>query len=375
MKSKSLLIIVMFNLLLIVCQAQGAFFEGLGDLPDGDYYSIARGVSADGSVVVGWSPYQGFRWTPGGGIEGLGYLTYVPMSGAAAVSGDGKVVIGSAAVSMSFEKAYRWTVATGMVSLPFLSGGFDSIAYGVNHDGTAIVGGSTSTETGPYYQAFLWTPVGGTIGLGALKGHDFSTAYGVSADGSVVAGTSWGWTTGQEAFGWTKGGRMVGLGYLPGYDESSGRDISADGKTIVGTCSKAGGQEAFRWRAGSRKFPLIISSMEGLGDLPGGAFESRAYGVSGDGKIVVGVGNSKIGDEAAIWFDGDIRNLKTYLMQLGLLVKGWRLTAAYDISVDGKTIVGFGTNPDGDTEAWIANIGNSPYTGLLPPVLRIVPTR
>ena len=40
---------------------------GLGDLPGGDFYSTAYGVSADGSVVVGRgrsaSGVEAFRWT------------------------------------------------------------------------------------------------------------------------------------------------------------------------------------------------------------------------------------------------------------------------------------------------------------------------
>jgi len=30
-------------------------FQGLGDLPGGSFYSQALGISAEGSVVVGWS--------------------------------------------------------------------------------------------------------------------------------------------------------------------------------------------------------------------------------------------------------------------------------------------------------------------------------
>jgi uncharacterized membrane protein len=169
---------------------------------------------------------------------------------------------------------------------------------------------------------------------------------------------------------------MEGVGVLPGYLESGARDISADGKTIVGTCLSDHTEEAFVWREGSEAFPRVLSSMEGLGDLPGGDFASRAYGVSGDGKIVVGVGNSDIGDEAVIWFEGDLYNLKAYLLKkLGLQVKGWTLIAATHISADGKNIVGFGTNPDGETEAWIANIERSPHPWLRPPSgLRIIPS-
>ena len=39
----------------------------------------------------------------------------------------------------------------------------------------------------------------------------------------------------------------------------------------------------------------------GLDDLPGGTFESRAFGVSSDGNVVVGYGFSDLGKEAFRW--------------------------------------------------------------------------
>ncbi len=45
--------------------ADAPFFMGLGDLPGGSFHSKAFGVSADGSVVVGYPMYEhsgiGFR--------------------------------------------------------------------------------------------------------------------------------------------------------------------------------------------------------------------------------------------------------------------------------------------------------------------------
>ena len=50
----------------------------LGDLPGGEFRSVANGVSADGSTVVGFSGLgagqEAFRWTSGGGMVGLGDL-------------------------------------------------------------------------------------------------------------------------------------------------------------------------------------------------------------------------------------------------------------------------------------------------------------
>lgn len=49
---------------------------------------------------------------------------------------------------------------------------------------------------------------------------------------------------------------------------------------------------------------------------------------------------------------------------LGLDLTGWTLRNALAVSADGQTIVGYGTNPSGFAEAWVAVIPE-PSTGLL----------
>ena len=43
------------------------------------------------------------------------------------------------------------------------------------------------------------------------------------------------------------------------------------------------------------------ASFQGLGDLPGDSFGSRAYGISANGSVVVGRGISDLGCEAFRW--------------------------------------------------------------------------
>jgi probable HAF family extracellular repeat protein len=45
-------------------------------------------------------------------------------------------------------------------------------------------------------------------------------------------------------------------------------------------------------------------SFQGLGDLPGGTFQSAAPAVSDDGTVVVGEGRSALGREAYRWQGG-----------------------------------------------------------------------
>ncbi|AKV65690.1 HAF repeat-containing PEP-CTERM protein [Microcystis panniformis] len=350
------------------------FFTGLGFLPGGSFSrSFAHGVSADGSVVVGESssvnsPTEAFRWTQGTGMVGLGFLpgggpsaNLNAGSNALGISADGSVVVGYSNIpnvngGYGGYEAFRWTQATGMVGLGDLPGGiFDSKATGVSADGSVVVGNGT----GFYGTAFRWTQATGMVGLGYLPGGGYyaaSSATGVSANGSVVVGNSTsangievlGW---QEAFRWTQGTGMVGLGDLPGGNFwSSAQNVSADGSVVVGQSSGAYGYEAFRWTQGT--------GMIGLGSLPGGLFVSAATGVSADGSVIVGY---SVGGEVFVWNSTQgMRSLREILTNdYGLDLTGWgALSYAGNpqVSADGLTIVGQGWNPNGNLEAWIARL-------------------
>lgn len=106
-------------------------------------------------------------------------------------------------------------------------------------------------------------------------------------------------------------------------------------------------------------FRLEGGVMAPLGDLPGGEVFSQALAVSGDGLSVVGWGTTgspaEFNREAFIWTASEgVQRLQSRLEDGGLDPSGWILEEATDISSDGRTIVGFGTNPAGETEAWIA---------------------
>jgi len=358
----------------VIFPAQAASFQGLGFLPGGSFSrSFALGVSADGSVVAGESssvnsPDEAFRWTQGTGMVGLGYLpgggpgvNLYPGSNALGISADGSVVVGysnstNANGGNGGYEAFRWTQATGMVGRGDLPGGiFQSSAVKVSADGSVVVG----RGTGFYDTAFRWTQATGMVGLGYLPGGGYyaaSYASGVSANGSVVVGVSTsangtealGW---QEAFLWTQGTGMVGLGDLPGgsfWSNVSG--VSADGSVVVGQSFGAYGYEAFRWTQ--------ETGMVGLGSLPGGLFVSGATGVSADGSVIVGY---SVGGEVFVWNTTQgMRSLREILTNdYGLNLTGWgalSYAGSPQVSADGLTIVGQGWNPNGNLEAWIARL-------------------
>src|SRR5205085_2871672 len=119
------------------------------------------GVSADGSVVVGYSSRAGvdtaFRWTSGGGMVGLGALSG-GRSCAFGVSGNGAVVVGHSNTGSGDIHAFRWTSGGGMQDLGVLNGSPNSTAQAANVDGSVVVGTSSGT-------AFLWTSSLGMVNL------------------------------------------------------------------------------------------------------------------------------------------------------------------------------------------------------------------
>lgn len=173
----------------------------------------------------------------------------------------------------------------------------------------------------------------------------------MTPDGSVIVGRGRS-GLGFEAFRWTATQGLVGIGDLPGGAfESEARAVSADASVIAGVSSSAFGQEAFLWTAENGMVPL--------GDLPGGSLSSQANAIAYDGSIIVGFGNNMLGDQEAFIWDATngMRSLKSVLENdYGLDLSGWRLRDATGISADGQTIVGWGDRQPGASEAWIVHI-------------------
>jgi probable HAF family extracellular repeat protein len=320
-----------------------ASFQGLGFLPGG-IFSYAYSVSADGSVVVGGARSADgmdvpFRWNDETGMVRLGDLGGTGNG----VSADGLVVAGDAYLENGrLREGFFWTAQTGMQLLGFLhSGDIESPGTAISEDGRVIVGFSSPGGFGNP-EAYLWN--GGMFGLGFLPGGMSSTALGVSGDGEVVVGQS-----NSKAFRWTFSTGMVDLGELPGNGSGTyAHAVSANGEVVVGNTN---GDTTFRWTA--------ATGMVRLGSVPGSDV-SFPYAVSGNGSIVVGdyVGGGTF--RAAIWDSihgaRDLRDALITDFGLGPELRGWQLTQALGISPDGRSIVGYGDNPTGQSEAWLVRL-------------------
>jgi probable HAF family extracellular repeat protein len=247
------------------------------------------------------------------------------------VSADGSVVVGVAENAAGQPRAFRWTVARGMQDLGTLPGGYGSEAWGVSADGSVVVG--KAWNAAGQWRAFRWTAAGGMEDLGTLGGSEIE-AWGVSADGSVVVGAARNAAGQAHAFRWTASGGMQDLGTLGG-DESGAFGVSADGSVVVGVAENAEGQtRAFRWTA--------ADGMQDLGTL--GGSEIEAWGVSADGSVVVGWAENAAGIPRPFRWTaaGGMEDLN--ITFVNLLTDGPVLFEARAISPDGRYIVGRGYN-------------------------------
>jgi uncharacterized membrane protein len=183
-------------------------------------------------------------------------------------------------------------------------------------------------------------------------------ARAIAADGTVVG------LYDGKPFRWTRAGGMELLSH-PGLQvgNSPATDVSADGSVVVGIVPVAYGTNedefytrAFRWtrEGGAQLLPL------GTGATP--VRPDGAYGVSADGSIVIGAS----ANDAMIWTaGGGSRLLEDVLQQdYGVDLTGWRLDVALDISTDGSTITGWGHNPAGQIEGWVAVLPEPSALGL-----------
>ena len=347
-------------------------FIPLGDAPGGDFCSSASAASADGRVVVGNGVNDrgpvALRWTEQEGITEIppAYPEKKYRSTARGVSSDGNTVIGESSSTASFRgvnmsQGYIWTAEKGIHLLGSLPGGFPaSAARAVSGDGTIVVG-QVAVKGGP--KGFTWTLAQGMNKIPSSSTVLPQDAWRITSDGIATVGVATEFTNdGPLLFSNGKRGRRVAfrilntgepeaLGILPEHFSSVAMDASRKGKYVIGGNQKkrGGGSQAFIWDA--------TQGMRGLGYLPEHD-NSRATAISDDGRIVVGFSASgKENQTAFIWTRGTgIQNLQTLAETAGIDLNGWLLKYASDISADGSTIVGSGTNPQGKWEGWIMRL-------------------
>ena len=280
----------------------------------------------------------------------LGFLPGGARSMASGVSADGSVVVGSGDSTSAPStplSGFRWVAGKGLNRIEPIPGSYLCTATGVSADGATVSGTCLTINN----EAFRWTPATGSIGLGRFGGGGDATssAAAISFDGAVIVGAGHPVLIGAMA--WPASGEAIVIGELPSDDSASASAVSRDGTVIVGTSrNEAQVPTAFRW---DRQ-----AGMSALGSTALGIQGSVAAGVSGDGTMIVGWLITATRESAFVWdAEHGLRQLETVLASDNRAdIAGWQLTRATAISDDGRTITGYGTNPQGQTEGWIVKL-------------------
>jgi probable HAF family extracellular repeat protein len=268
--------------------------------PGEDSQSRAFAVSADGSVVVGEIHTDGrveaFRWE-GGAVTRLGHLEESSVySSARGVSANGSMVVGIAIGEKRKIAPVRWEGGKIERFQTQVGNGHRNEVRDVSADGEVVVG-LTRITTGR--QAVQWR--NGKIWLlGSLPGgRKYSVGTGVSGDGNYVVGFSHA-AAGNEAFRWSwKRRKMESLGLLRGATPALATiSTNRDGSVVVASSNLPGRQSGFRWEAG-----------EGGGSRT--EFEDprllrSGFGVSDDGSIMIGQQVNASGRLEAFRWENDV---------------------------------------------------------------------
>jgi len=176
--------------------AQQPSITWLGTLPNGAR-SYAQGVSADGAVVAGYDEaviddegvggeLRALRWTRTGGTTPL--ATRGANSQSLAVSADGSLLVGWTEDTAGMWRAAKWE-ADGSLTLLGTLGGNESAAYGVSADGAVIVG--WAEDAAGRHAAVRWRNAIAVESLGVPAGFTMSWATGASAEGDVIAAVAY----------------------------------------------------------------------------------------------------------------------------------------------------------------------------------------
>ena len=383
-----------------VCdQTHDVCFAGIGDLPGGNFYSEAKGIAHVDGVVVVVGESSSAQSQASGNLrnEACKYSgeilrriidavapQAISTATDVALVGTQTFVTGSA-----FGGAMRAVQTGDELVVPQIlpappGGGATAIGNSISDDGLTIVGNGAAVA-GSGYGAFRWTQSGGSTALPILNPNAFKPSNfgnGVSPSGFYSTGGSSG-TSFFEGFVFPRPSQTVcipspcpsiGTGDLTGGEEYSTMFAVANSGVAVGFGHTAAGREVFRWIPASQ-IPVRPAQRIALGDLPGGTTFAEAYGVAGDGSIIVGGGTSGTGPEAFIWHTNlGMRSLRELLVEdFGVTgLTGWTLQRANAISTDGLAIAGTGRNPSAQTEGWFLTLpdcnGNGRWDGLEAPI-------
>jgi uncharacterized membrane protein len=345
--------------------------SGVGIQPlllPGDNASYVQFLSADGATAAGDSinfetdTGGAFVWTRTEGFQSFGQGT-----GFAGANPNGASILLS--LTGPSPRTLIWNKDDGAREIipPVGSSGLRS--SDISDDGSTVVGELSFADD--RYSGFVWTAAAGLRVLEPIPGFTSSTARGISADGSTVVGYVRG-VNGIRGVVWRPNDVVEEIPAVPGSDQTFANDASTNGATVVGFS---------RFRDG-RDVAFVYTEEGGTQLLlPPGASTSGLWYLSLDGSTAVGVSNGGVQSGVFRWnidtgfqtisvpgilnsipqdvvldssrqvivgiaFDNSVGASRGFVWSsdLGtreLTLPGYEKSAAYAVSEDGQTIVGW----------------------------------
>lgn len=297
-------------------------------------------VAEDGTTVVGLSPSNGLtRWTTDTGPEAL-FDARLHVG----ISGDGAIIAGSQRVSPGFPIETRAVIiddGTIRSLLPHNSG----ISL-VSQNGT-IIGQDHEDDF-----SFRWNE-GEIEPLSDLPDDLLDGGLrAVSADGKILVSQ-------RPAYRWSDADGAQRLLGAEGETDANALGISSDGRWTVGRRGSSTQSRAIRWDG------EVAEQLLGMNETWGTA----AKDVTANGKVVVGriyLSDEQQGQNreivAGVWHEslGEMTRLPDLLKDRYGIDPGlddYHLTGIYDVTDDGRFMVGHMMNPDGLDEAFLLDLG------------------
>jgi len=322
-------------------------------------------VSATGAVLVGTlDGGGGFYWMPTTGVISNGGVS------SAAVSRDGRTIVGTAADANRIEQAAIWRRAAEWQLLGSFGPSaapcdrFLSSAAGASKDGRVVVGQAKNGCS--LSHAFRWEESTGMADLGSSVAGRTSSARAVSGDGKVVVGFQERADGTRQAARWVDGRQELvpgPAGSISGY-VGDANAVNRDGSIVVGQICRFGNpldQSAWVWTPGEGTSCLPAPNLR---PSPGPVIITSANGLSDDCRVIGGKQGvaSSADSDAVIWIDGTPSYLKDYLRANGVpdAFAGWINTGEItSVSPDGRILVGYGA-PLGGFRGYIVILGDKP---------------
>jgi uncharacterized membrane protein len=229
-------------------------------------------------------------------------------------------------------------------------GAIAGAAFDINGDGTVAVGYFTDGAANGLRGA-RWDPMGMGMPLPSPGGFVSHAAGAVTRDGRFIAGTAKDGMNQPFVVFWGPQGTQLPPTRRPpiAASEIETHGVNADGMTVAGTIwDPAFSNFAFVSTATDNGNIRIPTPMNGMTPL-----RSNIWDVSDDGQVLVGdvdpsMPGTMVPMQATVWKpDGGAQPLMAMAMGARIDLLGWQLTRAYGVSADGKVIVGEGRDPNG----------------------------